>query len=86
MRAGVRFVHADGDDQPGGGGDGRDEPDRGAQAEQVGGNAGDECADGVAAVAPQPVDADGADPPDGVGDVADDGEQDRGRAWRCRHP
>ena len=43
----------------------------------VGEDAGEEGADGEAAVAPEPVDADRAGPPGGVGDVADRGEQGR---------
>ena len=45
------------------------------EAERVGEDAGEEGADGEAAVAPEPVDADRAGPPGGVGDVADGGEQ-----------
>ncbi len=48
-----------------------------ADAEGVGEQAGEQRADGEAAVAPEPVDADGAGPPGGVGDVADGGEQGR---------
>ena len=44
---------------------------------RVGDDAGEQGADGEAAVAPQPVDPDGAGPPGGVGDVADGGEQGR---------
>ncbi|MEV6236732.1 hypothetical protein [Lentzea sp. NPDC051838] len=53
------FVRAGGGDEPGGGGDGRDDPRGGAQAVEVGDDAGEERADREAAVASQPMDADG---------------------------
>src|SRR5204862_251086 len=52
-----------------------DGPGGGGEAIGVGEDAGGQGADGEAAVAPEPVDADGAGPPGGVGEVADDGEQ-----------
>ena len=46
------FVHADGDDDAGGGGEGGDHPDGGEQPEGVGDAPGQQGADGEAAVAP----------------------------------
>ena len=63
--------------RPDSGGERGDGPDRGGDAEGVGDDAGEDRADGEAAVAPEPVDADGAGAPVGVGDVADRGEQRR---------
>ena len=48
-----------------------------AEAERVGGHAGEQRADGVAEVAPEPVDADRRRAPRRVRDVADGGEQRR---------
>ena len=73
----VGFVHADDDDDAGGGGERGDGVDGGFDRDQVGDDAGEEGADGEAGVAPQPVDADRAGPPQRVGDVADRGEQGR---------
>src|SRR6266568_3912203 len=71
------LVHADPGEDPGGGGEGGDGVGGGADALGVGEDPGEQRADGEAAVAPQPVDADGAGAPGGVGDVADGGEQGR---------
>jgi hypothetical protein len=60
---------------PGRRGEGGDGVDGGLDGHEVGEDAGEERADGEAAVAPEPVDADGAGAPAGVGDVADGGEQ-----------
>ena len=57
-------------------------PDRGAHAERVGDDPGQERSDGEAAVAPEAVDPDRARPPRRMGDVADGGEQ-RGVDHRC---
>src|SRR5439155_23520583 len=71
----VGFVHANCGEDAGGGGEAGDKGGGGADAVGVGEDAGQECAGGEAAVAPEAVDADGAGPPGGVGDVADGGEQ-----------
>ena len=64
-------------DQAAGSGQGGDGQDGTAQADDVRGDAGDQGADGVAAVSPEAVDADGGRPPAGVGDIPDGGEQGR---------
>jgi DNA-binding transcriptional ArsR family regulator len=71
----VGLVHADDDHGARCGGEGGDGVDGGFDGGEVGEDAGEEGADGEAAVAPEPVDADGSGPPGGVGDVADGGEQ-----------
>ena len=58
----VCLVHSRRDNYAGGGGDIGDKPYGGADAEQVGGDVGDERADRIAGVAPEPVDPDGACP------------------------
>jgi hypothetical protein len=68
-------VHADEDHDARRRGERRDGVDRGFDGGEVGDDAGEEGADGEAAVAPEPVDADGSGAPGGVGDVADRGEQ-----------
>src|SRR5256884_4717776 len=59
----VGLVHAGGDEQPGRGGERGDDGGGGTGAGCGGEEGGDERADGEAAVAPQPVDADGAGAP-----------------------
>ena len=58
IRPVVGLVHAHRDHQPGDGGERGDGPHGGADAERVGDDAGEQRADGEAAVAPEPVDAD----------------------------
>jgi hypothetical protein len=74
---GMGFVHVGPGEEAGAGGERGDHPDRGADAFEVGDDAGEQRADGEPAVAPQPVHTDGAGPPAGMGDVADGGEQGR---------
>ena len=54
----VCLVHAGGDEQAGGRGEGRDGPDGGADAEEVSEDAGEQRADGEPAVTPEPIDPD----------------------------
>jgi hypothetical protein len=54
----VCLVHADGDHNAGGGGEGGDHPDCGHDAERVGDDPGQQGTDDEPAVAPQPVHAD----------------------------
>jgi hypothetical protein len=68
------FVHADGHDESGGGGEGGGDPDGGAHAPQISDDTAHERTHGVAGVAPDPVDPHGAAPPCGMGDVADHGQ------------
>ncbi len=69
------FVHPRQDHEAGRCSEGGDGVDRRFDGGEVGEDAGEEGADGEAAVAPQAVDADGAGAPGGVGDVADRGEE-----------
>src|SRR5437763_2146806 len=84
----VGLVHPRPGEQAGGGGERGDHGGGGADAVGVGEYTGEQGADGEAAVAPQPVDANGAGAPGGVGDVADGGEQggvDHGGAGTEQH-
>ena len=69
------FVHAQGDDEPRGGGQRRNHPDCGMDAEIVGENSGEERADGESEVPPESVNANCACSPARVGDVADAGQE-----------
>src|SRR5215831_5862066 len=71
----MSFGHEGPGQQAGGGGEYGGDQDGGVEAGQRGGDAADQGADGVAGVAPEPVDAQGGGPPVGVGGVADHGEQ-----------
>ena len=53
------FPHERPGEEAGGGGQDRGHPDRRIQAGEGGGHAADQGADGIAGVAPQPVDAQG---------------------------
>lgn len=79
----MSLVNAHRDSEARGDGDGSGGPDGGAQSPQVGGYPADDGASGVSAVAPESVNADGASPPQRVGDIAYGGQQgrvDHGRA------
>ncbi len=54
----VGLIHTADDDQPGECGEGGDCVDRNFDRDEVGEDTGEQCADGKAGVAPQPVDAD----------------------------
>src|SRR4051812_9118715 len=71
------LVHPDRNDEPRNRGERGDRPDRCFDADEVSDDPGEQRTDGVAHVAPQPVDADGSGAPARVRDVADCGEQGR---------
>src|SRR5688500_18388823 len=77
VSVGSSLGHAERDHGAGERREGADRDDGGREAEAIGDEAAEDGADGVAGVAPQPVDANRPSPPRGMGDVADGGEKRR---------